>query len=106
MDSHGRSAEPKVGKTGMKTIVALVDFSDVAANIIKQVQILAQAFQSQVTVLHGILAKPVVVDAGVFPQEPTAAEIQEDLTRLEKLTEPLRTCGIAVNLKQIRVATL
>jgi hypothetical protein len=34
----------------VKTIVALVDFSDVAPNVLKQVQTLAEAFKNHVTV--------------------------------------------------------
>jgi nucleotide-binding universal stress UspA family protein len=94
----------------MKTIVALVDFSDVALNVLKQVQALAEAFRSHVTILHGIQTKPVVVDAGMgtatIPQEPTAEEIQAELARLEKLTEPLRASGVDVSLKQFHDATV
>jgi nucleotide-binding universal stress UspA family protein len=94
----------------MKTIVALVDFSDVALNVLKQVQALAQAFRSHVTVLHGIQTKPVVADAGMTTatifQEPTAEQIQADLARLEKLTEPLRASGVDVSLKQFHDATV
>jgi len=94
----------------MKTIVGLVDFSDVALNVLKQVQILAQAFKSHVTILHGIPTKPAAIDAGVaplaVPEEPTAEEVQADLARLQKLTDPLRTCGVDVSLKQFHDASV
>jgi nucleotide-binding universal stress UspA family protein len=48
--------------------------------------------------------KPVAVDAGmapvVMPEQATAEEIQADLAHLQKLTEPLRTNGVNVSLKQ------
>jgi nucleotide-binding universal stress UspA family protein len=96
----------------MKTIIALVDFSDVALNVLKQAQTLAQAFKSQVTVLHGIPMKAAIADAGTLsPVVPhdlkmTEEEIQADMARLEKLTEPLRTCGLEVSLKQFHDATI
>ena len=88
----------------MKTILALVDFSDVSLKVLNQVQVLAQAFKSHVTILHGIPMMPLVVDSvlgtPMIPQEQTAVEIQADLARLEMLTEPLRKCGVDVSLKQ------
>ena len=88
----------------MKNIVALVDFSDVAQNVLKQVQTLAQAFKSHVTILHGIPMRHAVVDVGLaspsIQQEATAEQVQADLARLEKLTEPLKACGVDVGLKQ------
>jgi nucleotide-binding universal stress UspA family protein len=94
----------------MKTIVALVDFSDVALNVLKHVQTLAQAFKSRVTVLHGIPMKRSVVDVGLaspaIHQLPTAEQVQADLARLQKLTEPLRACGVDVSLKQFHDTTV
>ena len=94
----------------MKTIVALVDFSDVSANILKHVQTLAVACKSHVRLLHGIPKRPVVVDLGMaspaIPLEPTEKEIQADLARLGKLAEPLRVCGVDVGLKQFHGATI
>lgn len=94
----------------MKTIVALVDFSDVALNVLKQVQALAQAFKSHVTVLHGIPMRHAVVDVGLaspaVSEEPTAEQVQADLARLQKLTEPLKACGVDVILKEFQDATV
>ena len=94
----------------MKTIVALVDFSDVSSNVLKQVQTLAQAFKSHVTVLHGIPIKSTVVDFTLgstqLPRELTAEEIEADLLRFQRLTEPLRECGADVSLKQFYDATV
>lgn len=94
----------------MKTIVALVDFSDVSTNVLKHVQNLAVACKSRVTLLHGIPKRPVVVDLGMaspaIPLEPTEMEVQADLARLDRLAEPLRASGVDVTLKQFHGATI
>jgi len=90
----------------MKTIVALVDFSDVASKVLQQVQTIAQAFKSHVTVLHGMpgITPAVALEAPAVIEESPEA-IQADLARLQTLTEPLRACGVDVTLKQFRDAT-
>ena len=94
----------------MKSIVALVDFSDVALSVLGQVQALAQAFKSHVTVLHGVPMSHAVVDLGVaspaVAQPPTPEAIRADLARLEKLTEPLRSAGVDLTLKQFHNTTV
>jgi universal stress protein A len=94
----------------MKTIVALVDFSDVALNVLKQVLTLAQAFKSNVIVVHGMAERTAVVDVGVasatVSQKPTEEEMQADMARLQKLTEPLTACGLGVRLKQFHGTTV
>lgn len=91
----------------MKTIVALVDFSDVTSSVLKHVETLAKAFKSHVTVLHGVPMMPVVIDGGpVTPSDLTAEEAAADLERLQKITEPLRACGADVTLEQFRDMTI
>lgn len=94
----------------MKNIVALVDFSDVAPNVLKHVLNLAQAFKSHVTVVHGMPVRTAVIDIGLasptVSQEPTEAEAQADMSRLQKLTEPLKACGLEVSLKQFHGTTV
>ena len=94
----------------MKTIVALVDFSDVALKVLREVQTLALAFKSHVTMLHGISEKKTVIDVGIASPEVsrklTAEEVRADKARLEKLTEPLRLSGIDVSLKQFDDASV
>ena len=94
----------------MKTIVALLDFSDLSSNVLKQVQTLALAFKSHVTVLHGIPPKPIIGDFTIASPErseaPKPEEVRADLLRLEKLTGPLRASGVDVALKQFHDATV
>lgn len=46
----------------MKTILALIDFSDVSAKILQQAGALAQAFQGDVVLIHVVPPEPLVVD--------------------------------------------
>jgi nucleotide-binding universal stress UspA family protein len=80
-----------------KSIVALVDFSDVAANVLKQAQAFAQAFKSHVTVLWGVPMSHAVVDGSMQSEQ-----VETDLDRVQKMTEPLRTCGVDVSLKRFQ----
>lgn len=94
----------------MKTIVALVDFSEVAQNVLKHVQALAKAFKSRVTILNAMPDRTAVVDVGLasptVTQNPTEEELQADMARLQKLTEPLNASGLAVHLKQFHRTTV
>ncbi len=44
----------------MKTIVALVDFSDLTPQVLKQAEHLAKAFTGRVFIIHAIRPEPVV----------------------------------------------
>lgn len=94
----------------MKTIIALVDFSDVAPKVIERTVALAKAFGSRVTLLHGLPHQPVVIDVGVAAptvyREPGEQDIRADEERLRQLGEPLTSAGIPVNLLQLRHATV
>src|SRR5664279_6389888 len=50
---------------GMKTILALVDFSDVTAQVLAQAQDLAKAFGGRVIIMHVLKQEPVVLDVGL-----------------------------------------
>ncbi len=89
----------------MKTIVALVDFSDVTAKVLKQAQTLAEAFRSHVILLHGLVGKPVVVDMGVasptFHESLTPADIESDKAKLLELARPMTQAGLQVTVEQL-----
>ncbi len=67
----------------MKTIVSLVDFSDVTRKVLDYTQRLATAFECDVTLIHVVPMGPVVVD---FAPPPSSADDfmnrQRDLLRL------------------------
>jgi nucleotide-binding universal stress UspA family protein len=94
----------------MKTIVALVDFSDVAPKVIGQTLALARAFGSRVVILHGLVHQPVVIDVGVVAptiyREPAAEDLRADEEKLRALSEPLTSAGVEVTLRQLRHATV
>src|SRR6185295_13841564 len=89
----------------MKKIVALVDLSDVTPKILQQAQLLAQAFRSQVVILHGLPKQPVVVDIGLASptvyRDPKPESIQADLEKLQQLSAPLAASGIDVSVQQL-----
>lgn len=94
----------------MKTIVALVDFSDVTAKVLNQAQTLAEAFHSHVILLRGLQKRPVVVDMGVASptllQSLTPQEIEADKARLQQLCEPMTRAGVNVSVQQLPDATV
>jgi nucleotide-binding universal stress UspA family protein len=77
----------------MKTILALVDFSDVTSRVLQYTESFATAFDSQVVLAHILPPEPVVVDFAPPPppEESTAAQ-----SRLDALRDSLSARGISV----------
>jgi nucleotide-binding universal stress UspA family protein len=93
----------------MKTIAALVDFSDATFKVLKQAHTLASAFGSQVVILHVIPPEPVVVDFGIAPtvmHEPSPEAVKEDADRLRELEESLMKHGVKATSRQIHGSSL
>ena len=93
----------------MKTIVALVDFSDVTFKVLKQAHLLASAFGSKVMILHVVPPEPVVMDFGVAPtvmREPSPEAVKEDANRLRELEESLTKHGVQATAQQVHGTTL
>ena len=94
----------------MKTIVALVDFSDVTAKVLKQSQEMAEAFKGKVILLHAVPDEPVLVDMGVLA--PTVLEPasdpkrEEDYTKLINLRNSLASSGVSVSVHQLEDGNL
>jgi nucleotide-binding universal stress UspA family protein len=88
----------------MKTIVALIDFSDLTPIILEQTQKLAKVFSSNVVLLHGVPKHVEAVDIGiaspVVAREATAEEWAAHKARLLELTDPLKKAGINVTAAQ------
>lgn len=81
----------------MKTIVTLIDFTDVTDKLIKHSRALATAFGSQIILMHIVAPDPPVVSYGadmpLIPL-PTSPEIlQADKTRLDQLLNSLTQDG-------------
>lgn len=93
----------------MKTIVTLVDFSDVTFKVLKQAHTLASAFGSEVVILHVVPPEPVVMDFGVAPtimREPSAESVAADASRLRELQESLTNHGVQASARQVHGTTL
>ena len=77
----------------MKTIVALIDFSDVTFKLLKEVHAVAKAFGSRVLLLHVASKQPVVVDVGLMAptvaEAPSAEMMREEEGRMLELQESL-----------------
>ena len=93
----------------MKTIVALVDFSEDAFKVLKQVHKMAAAFGSRVTLLHVVPPQPVVMDLGIASPtvlEPASPEtVEADRARLQELQDSLAKFGISVTARQLTDGT-
>jgi nucleotide-binding universal stress UspA family protein len=77
----------------MKTILALVDFSDVTSRVLQYAESFANAFGSQVVLAHILPPEPVVVDFAppASPDESHAAK-----SKLEALRDSLAARGVSV----------
>lgn len=93
----------------MKTIVALVDFSDVTAQVLEQTTKLARAFDSQVVLLHVVPEEPAVVDLGLasptIMSPPSEKRIEADSHHLRSLRESLVASGIKATARQLEKGT-
>ncbi len=94
----------------MKTIVALLDFSDVTPKVMTQSQEMARAFNANVILLHAVPDVPVVMDLGVA--SPTVRESASDLkkeadyARLIDLRDSLASSGVNVAVHQLEEGNL
>ncbi len=93
----------------MKTIVALVDFSDMTFKILKQAHVLAKAFDSQVVLLHVVPPEPVVLDFGIAPtlyRTPSPETIEMEREKMSQLQESLAKFGVNATTLQMQGSTM
>jgi nucleotide-binding universal stress UspA family protein len=94
----------------MKTILALVDFSDVTARVLAQAQELAKAFAGRVIIMHVLKQEPVVLDAGLASptvlRPPEEAVVQAGKATLEGFRFSMAATGINVTAQQLPDATM
>ncbi len=93
----------------MKTIVALVDFSDATFKILKQAHHLAKAFDSQVILMHIVPAQPVVMDFMISPtimEPPSQEAVKADFEKLLMLQESLTQHGVRAETRQFHGAAM
>jgi nucleotide-binding universal stress UspA family protein len=93
----------------MKTIIALVDFSDVSAQVVEQGGKLAKAFGARLIILHGVPKRPEVMDLGVesalIPAAPIPDRVEADYTALLDLQDSVLSSGVTVSVHQVDDAT-
>ncbi len=94
----------------MKTIVALVDFSDLSFKVLKQAHTLAKAFDSQVIIMHVVAKEPVVVDLGIvsptITQEPSPEVVHKEYSRLLEMRDSLVKFGVRAMVQQLTGANV
>jgi nucleotide-binding universal stress UspA family protein len=89
----------------MKTIVALVDFSDVTTKVIKETEAMAKALNARVVLLHSVPKEPVVIDLGLLSPTVTGApndrKKDADYAKLLDLRDSLASSGVDVAVQQL-----
>ena len=93
----------------MKTIVALVDFSDVTFKVLKQAHTLAKALNSHVVIMHVAPEEPVVIDFGLsatIMRPATEETVKADRDKLLEIQESLEKNGVPASVHQFPTATL
>src|SRR4051812_7601414 len=89
----------------MKTIVALVDFSDLTPRVIEQAAQLTRAFEARLILLHMVPEQPAVVEIGIASptvmQPASEKKIEEDQNRLLALRDSLANSGVNVLVQQL-----
>jgi nucleotide-binding universal stress UspA family protein len=94
----------------MKTIIALVDFSDVTPQVIEQATLHARTFGARLILLHVVPAEPAVVEFGIASptllQPPSERRIEKDYHQLVSLQESLADSGVQVSSQQLEQADI
>ncbi len=88
----------------MKTIVALVDFTDTSSPVLEHAQKFASAFGSRLILLHVVPPEPTVATLGAeapaMPVPPTQEMVHVDKARLEQLLASLTSQGVETSALQ------
>lgn len=94
----------------MKTIVALVDLSDLTFKVLKHAHSQAKAFNSQVIILHVVPKEPVMVDVGLVAQtilqDPSPELIQKHHAQLLEMRDSLVKFGVDTTVQQLAGASV
>ena len=94
----------------MKTILALVDFSDVTASVLAQAQDRAKAFEGRVIIMHVLKQEPVVFDVGLASptvlRPPAEAVVLAGKATLDGFRASMAATGISVTAQQLQDATM
>jgi nucleotide-binding universal stress UspA family protein len=88
----------------MKTIVALVDFTDVSFKVLKQAYALGKAFGGEVVILHVAPQTRAVgsIETGDIMTDPSPERLRSDQTKLKGLTDMLLRAGAKVSAEEVQ----
>jgi nucleotide-binding universal stress UspA family protein len=94
----------------MKTIIALVDFSDVTPQVLEQASLMARTFGARLILVHVVPAEPEVIELGLASptllQPPSERRIEQDYNQLLALRDSLTDSGVAVSAQQLEQADI
>lgn len=89
----------------MKTIVALIDYSDLTNRIIDQAIQVTKAFQGKLILLHVVPEEPAVVELGLASptvlQPASEGKVEKDYNKLLDLRDSLTNSGVNVLVQQL-----
>ncbi|HEY3899094.1 MAG TPA: universal stress protein [Chthoniobacter sp.] len=89
----------------MKTIIALVDFSDVTPQVVEQAALHARTYGATLILLHVVPSEPAVVEFGIASptllQPPSEGRIENDYNQLLNLRDSLANSGVQVSAQQL-----
>jgi nucleotide-binding universal stress UspA family protein len=94
----------------MKTIIALVDFSDITPRVVDQAMLHARTYGARLILVHVVPAEPAVVEFGLASptllQPPSERRIERDYNQLLNLRDSLATSGVPVSAQQLEQADI
>jgi nucleotide-binding universal stress UspA family protein len=89
----------------MKTIVALIDYSDLTNRIIDQAVQVTKAFHGKLILLHVVPEQPAVVELGLASptvmQPASEGKVEKDYNKLLDLRDSLTNSGVNVLVQQL-----
>lgn len=89
----------------MKTIVALVDLSSLALEVLRQASSFARAFNCEVVVLHVVPKQPTVVDEGLIwtvgMKKPSHDLLRSNYAKLLEMVAELTQAGVHATVRQM-----
>ena len=92
----------------MKTIIALVDFSDVTERVVEQASLHARTYGARLVLVHVVPSEPAVVEFGIASptllQPPSERRIEQDHQQLMNLRDSLANAGVQVSAQQLEQA--
>lgn len=94
----------------MKTVIALVDFSDITPRVLEEATLHARTHGARLVLVHVVPAEPAVVEFGIASptllQPPSEKRIAKDYQQLLALRDSLEGSGVQVSAQQLEQADI